>query len=113
MNGPVSRTRRAALCQAARRARFASRHYQLGRLRRKAGPVHDAQRARQRRLSRAAGLKGSLLCPGHGQVSCMLPSHICVAICRNKSVPCTGGLRRECVAGASWSAELEEARHDG
>lgn len=114
MSCPLSRTRRPVFSRSARRTRYVSREYRIAHFRKEeAGRVHDGQRARLRRLSRAAGRSGSILCPGHGQVSCMLPAHICVAICRNKSVPCPGGLRRECVAGATWSDELEEARNDG
>lgn len=104
MNGASSRTRR---------ARFMARHYQLGRRRRETGLFPGAQRSRQRRLSRAAGLTGSIIWTGPGQVSCLLPSHICVSVCRHKSLACPGGLRRESVAGASWSADLEEMRDDG
>ncbi len=96
-----------------RRARYLSKRYRLSRWRKEGSqPDIDPIRARLRLISRKAGQKRAVCAP-LSQVRCDLPSHICVAICRRKSLSCPAK-RRECTAGADLIAiNLTEVRDDG
>lgn len=96
-----------------RNARYLSKRYRLNRWRKEGSqPDIDPVCARLRLLSRKAGKKRPVCAP-LGQDRCDLPSHICVAICRRKSMSCPAK-RRECAAGADLTAiDLTEVRDDG
>jgi hypothetical protein len=95
-----------------RHARYLSKRFRVNAWRKEeTAQARDPMRARLRRLSRQAGWRAAM-CSAQSQNSCNLPSHICVAICRNKSVSCPV-MRRECAAGADLTAiDLTEVRDD-
>lgn len=113
MSGFLPSLRSTFRSRTVRHARYLSKRYRLSRWRKEESePDIDPIRARLRLISRKAGKKRAVCAP-LSQDRCDLPSHICVAICRNKSVSCPV-MRRECAAGADLTAiDLTEVRDDG
>ena len=108
MSGFLPTIRRSARCSNRFSKRFRVNPWRKAETARAGNPM----RARLQRLSRQAGWKAAM-CAAQSQNICNLPSHICVAICRNKTVICPV-MRRECAAGADLTAiDLTEVRDDG
>lgn len=113
MSGFLPPLRSTCRSRPVRFARHLSKRHRLNRWRKEGvGSDGDLIGARLRQIGKKAVRKGAVCAP-LGRNRCDLPSHICVAICRRKSVSCPV-LRRECAAGADLaSIDLAEVRDDG